>query len=82
MSEQQPVVSQAGVGGRERKNSSSTDGSHCEEALQAPRSKRRQLFAKPATCEKSSSSSALQDAVDVWLQQAGLVGIQSAEKTV
>ncbi|KAL3142255.1 hypothetical protein ABBQ38_002597 [Trebouxia sp. C0009 RCD-2024] len=69
-SEQQPAVSQAGVGGRKRKRASSDD-SHSEQALHAPRSKRRQLFAEPGQGSgKSNSGSLLLDAVDLWLQQA------------
>ncbi|KAL3142261.1 hypothetical protein ABBQ38_002603 [Trebouxia sp. C0009 RCD-2024] len=72
-SEQQPIISQAGVGGRKRKRASSNDDSHsdCDQALHAPRSKRRQLFAEPAqgSC-KSNSGSLLLDAIDIWLQQA------------
>ncbi|KAL3152550.1 hypothetical protein ABBQ32_001577 [Trebouxia sp. C0010 RCD-2024] len=72
-SEQQPVVSQAGVGDRKRKRASSKDGSHCEEGLHAPRSKRRQLFAEPSQGSgKSNSGSLLDNAVDLWLQQAGV----------
>ncbi|KAL3152554.1 hypothetical protein ABBQ32_001581 [Trebouxia sp. C0010 RCD-2024] len=70
-SEQQPVVNQAEVGGRKRKRASSNDGSHCEEGLHAPRSKRRQLFAEPGQGSGTSNSgSLLEDTVELWLQQA------------
>ncbi|KAL3142258.1 hypothetical protein ABBQ38_002600 [Trebouxia sp. C0009 RCD-2024] len=70
-SEQQPAVSQAGVGGRKRKRASSNSDSHCDQALHAPRSKRRQLFAEPGQGSGKSNSGSLQlDAIDIWLQQA------------